>query len=46
MAGTEVSIVRRGALGDPIEVELRGYRISLRSSDLEGLRVVPLEARP
>ncbi len=46
VAGTEVSIVRRGALGDPIEVELRGYRISLRSSDLEGLRVVPLEARP
>jgi ferrous iron transport protein A len=43
VAGTEVSIVRRGPLGDPVEIELRGYRISVRGRDLEGLRVVPVD---
>jgi len=40
--GTEVAVVRRGALGDPIELELRGYRICVRREDLTGLRVLPL----
>ena len=38
--GTTVTMVRIGALGDPIEVELRGYRMCLRRRDLEGMRVV------
>jgi Fe2+ transport system protein FeoA len=29
--GTQVSIVRRAPLGDPLELSLRGYRLSLRS---------------
>ncbi len=37
--GTEVAVVRRGALGDPIEVELRGYRICVRRADLEAVLV-------
>jgi Fe2+ transport system protein FeoA len=28
--GTEVQLVRRAPLGDPIEIELRGYRVCLR----------------
>ncbi len=43
VGGTRVSIVRRGLLGDPIEIELRGYRICLREGDLAGLRVVATE---
>ncbi len=43
VAGTRVKIVRRGLLGDPVEVELRGYRICLRQNDLSGLRVVVQE---
>ncbi|MDP6977642.1 MAG: FeoA domain-containing protein [Myxococcota bacterium] len=43
VAGTHVKIVRRGLLGDPVEVELRGYRICLRQDDLSGLRVAPPE---
>lgn len=39
--GTRVTIVRRGFLGDPLEIELRGYRICLRRVDLTHLRVTP-----
>ena len=38
--GTAVAVVRRGSLGDPIEVELRGYRICIRRADLSHVRVV------
>ena len=37
--GTRVELTRRGPLGDPVELELRGYRICLRGRDLAGLRV-------
>lgn len=40
--GTEVRLVRRAPLGDPIEIELRGYRVCLRSEQLAGLMVEPL----
>ena len=40
--GTTVAVLRRGPLGDPVEVELRGYRICLRETDLATLRVEPL----
>jgi ferrous iron transport protein A len=46
VAGTRVSIVRRGPLGDPVELELRGYRLCVRSRDLAGLEVVVDEAPP
>lgn len=31
--GTSVQLVRVAPLGDPIEVELRGYRLSVRKSE-------------
>lgn len=39
--GTQVEILRRAPLGDPIEVELRGYRVCLRRADLAGLCARP-----
>ena len=42
--GTAVHVLRRGPLGDPLELELRGYRICLRRSDLELVRVESLAA--
>ena len=39
VAGTEVSVIRHGPLGDPIELELRGYRICLRSADIASVYV-------
>ena len=38
--GTELCVVRRAPFGDPIELELRGYRLCLRAAQLESLRVV------
>mgnify|MGYP003729942979 CR=1 FL=1 len=32
-------MVRRAPLGDPVELELRGYRLCLRLAQLGGLRV-------
>lgn len=37
--GTPIKVIRSGVLGDPIELELRGYRICLRRRDLAGVRV-------
>ena len=37
--GTSVCVVRRGPLGDPIELQLRGYRICLRRADLQAILV-------
>jgi ferrous iron transport protein A len=39
VSGTQVTMVRSGAFGDPVEIELRGYRICLRRHDLSGLNV-------
>jgi ferrous iron transport protein A len=37
--GTELFIVRRAPFGDPIELEIRGYRMCLRAEQVESLRV-------
>jgi ferrous iron transport protein A len=39
--GTVLSVVRRAPLGDPVELDLRGYRLCLRLEQLAGLRVEP-----
>jgi len=43
VAGTEVRVIRRGPFGDPVELELRGYRVCLRRGDLTGLGVTLAE---
>ena len=42
--GTEVRVLRRAPLGDPLAVELRGYQICLRRRDARRIRVRPLVA--
>ena len=37
--GTPLEIRRRAPLGDPVEIELRGYRLCLRTDQLESVRV-------
>ena len=39
--GTEVQVLGVAPLGDPIEIELRGYRLSLRRSEGERVEVEP-----
>ena len=39
---TPIRVLRRAPLGDPIEYELRGYRLCLRSSEAARIRVRPV----
>lgn len=39
--GTEVSLVRRAPLGDPIELAVRGVHLSLRHTEASLVRVAP-----
>ena len=44
--GTAVRVLRRAPLGDPTEYELRGYRLCLRRSEAERVRVRYEEDEP
>ena len=37
--GTQVKVLRSAPLGDPIEVTVRGYELSLRKADAEMIEV-------
>jgi Fe2+ transport system protein FeoA len=39
LPGTRVEIVRVAPLGDPIEIRLRSYALSIRRSEARGVRV-------
>ena len=41
--GTALRVLRRAPLGDPVEIELRGYRLCLRTEQLTAIRVVARE---
>jgi Fe2+ transport system protein FeoA len=42
LQGTELEIVRLAPLGDPIDVRIRGYHLSLRKREAELIQVEPL----
>lgn len=44
LPGTAVEVVRRAPLGDPIELNLRGYRLSIRGTDARAIAVEPVTA--
>lgn len=37
--GAEFEVVRYAPLGDPIDIKVRGYHLSLRKSEAGGIRV-------
>ena len=37
--GTEVKVVKIAPLGDPIEIEIRGYNLSIRKGDAEKIEM-------
>ena len=37
--GVQVKIVRTAPLGDPVEIELRGYLLSLRKDEADALEI-------
>ena len=38
--GTEVFVRKSAPLGDPIEVNVRGYELSIRKADAENIEVI------
>lgn len=38
--GIVVTVIRVAPLGDPIEIELRGYRLSLRRKEAEAVIIL------
>ncbi|MBW2230691.1 MAG: ferrous iron transport protein A [Deltaproteobacteria bacterium] len=39
LQGTEIEVVKLAPLGDPIEVKLRGYHLSLRKQEAEQIEI-------
>lgn len=41
LTGTRLTLIRTAPLGDPIEIKLRGYHLTLRKSEAEHVLVEP-----
>lgn len=41
LVGTPLTLVRVAPLGDPLEIKVRGYRLTLRKSEAEHVLVEP-----
>lgn len=41
LAGTRVTLIRTAPLGDPLEIKLRGYHLTLRKAEAEHVIVEP-----
>ncbi len=39
LPGTDITVVQAAPLGDPVEIEFRGMRLSLRKSDAAAVEV-------
>ncbi len=44
--GAEVSVVRFAPMGDPMELRIRGYELTLRLADAEKIKIRPLDSFP
>lgn len=45
LAGTTVELVRFAPMGDPVEIKVRGYNLTLRRHEADQLLVQPAEPR-
>ena len=41
LTGTSVMLIRAAPMGDPLEIKLRGYHLTLRKSEAEHVLVEP-----
>ena len=42
LVGTKVELVRFAPMGDPVEIKVRGYNLTLRKSEAEQILVQPV----
>lgn len=45
LTGTRVTLVRTAPLGDPLEIKVRGYHLTLRKAEADHVLVEPAEAQ-
>ena len=43
LEGTDISLTRKAIGGDPIEIEIMGYRLSLRRNEARRIKVTPTD---
>jgi Fe2+ transport system protein FeoA len=43
LEGTDISLTRKAIGGDPIEIEIMGYRLSLRRDEARQIKVTPTD---
>lgn len=43
--GSEVTLIKYAPMGDPMELQVHGYKLTLRLADAEQIEVVPIEER-
>jgi ferrous iron transport protein A len=41
LVGTKLTLLRAAPLGDPLEIKIRGYHLTLRKSEAENVLVEP-----
>lgn len=41
--GATCTLVRFAPMGDPIEIQVRGFHLSLRKTEAQGIQVTPLQ---
>lgn len=41
--GTVFRVVKVAPLGDPVEIEIRGYRLCLRKRETQGFEIEPIQ---
>ncbi len=44
--GTELTVLKYAPMGDPMDIMIRGYELTLRLADAERIEVVPAEEKP
>ena len=43
--GTEVTVIKYAPLGDPVELQIHGYELTLRLADAEKIEIEPINER-
>jgi ferrous iron transport protein A len=45
LPGTSITLIRTAPMGDPIEIKVRGYHLTLRKSEAEHIVVEPCSTK-
>lgn len=46
LVGTPITLVRTAPMGDPLEIKVRGYHLTMRKTEAEHVLVEPAKVQP